>query len=69
MVKLNPLATWTDDDVDDYVSRHDVPVNPLVGHGYLSIGCRPCTRPALEGAGTRSGRWDGVRTECGLHLD
>ena len=69
LVKVNPLATWTDDDVADYVARHDVPVNPLVAEGYLSIGCRPCTRPTLEGAGTRSGRWDGVRTECGLHLD
>lgn len=69
LVKINPLATWTDDDVADYVARHDVPVNPLVARGYPSIGCRPCTRPAVEGAGTRSGRWDGVRTECGLHLD
>jgi len=69
LVKVNPLATWTDGDVADYVARHDVPVNPLVAEGYLSIGCRPCTRPTLEGAGTRSGRWDGVRTECGLHLD
>lgn len=69
LVKLNPLATWTDDDVAEYVERHDVAVNPLVDRGYLSIGCRPCTRPALEGAGTRSGRWDGTRTECGLHLD
>ena len=69
LVKLNPLATWTDDDVADYVARHDVPVNPLVAQGYLSIGCRPCTQPALDGASARSGRWDGVRTECGLHLD
>jgi phosphoadenosine phosphosulfate reductase len=69
LVKLNPLATWTDDDVSDYVARHDVPVNPLVARGYLSIGCRPCTRPVPEGATARSGRWDGVRTECGLHLD
>jgi len=69
LVKLNPLATWTDHDVADYIARHDVPVNPLVSRGYLSIGCRPCTRPAFEGAGQRSGRWDGVRTECGLHLD
>ncbi len=69
LVKVNPLATWSDDDVADYLVRHDVPVNPLVSRGYLSIGCRPCTRPALDGAGARSGRWDGVRTECGLHLD
>lgn len=69
LVKVNPLANWTDDDVAEYVARHEVPVNPLVAEGYLSIGCRPCTRPVLEGAGARSGRWDGVRTECGLHLD
>lgn len=69
LVKLNPLATWSDRDVADYVARHDVPVNPLVAKGYLSIGCRPCTRPTPEGAAARSGRWDGVRTECGLHLD
>ena len=69
LVKLNPLAAWTDDDVADYVARHDVPVNPLVARGYLSIGCRPCTQPTPEGAAVRSGRWDGVRTECGLHLD
>ncbi len=69
LVKLNPLATWTDDDVADYVARHDVVVNPLVARGYLSIGCKPCTRPTPEGADARSGRWDGLRTECGLHLD
>ncbi len=69
LVKVNPLATWSDDDVADYVARHDVPVNPLVGQGYLSIGCRPCTRPTREGFGPRSGRWDGERMECGLHLD
>ena len=68
LVKVNPLATWTDDDVAGYIAEHDVPVNPLVFQGYLSVGCRPCTRPVAEGADPRSGRWAGSsRTECGLH--
>jgi phosphoadenosine phosphosulfate reductase len=59
LVKVNPLATWTDD---------DVPVNPLVPRGYLSVGCRPCTFPVAAGADPRSGRWAGTeRTECGIH--
>ncbi|MDP9387922.1 MAG: phosphoadenylyl-sulfate reductase [Actinomycetota bacterium] len=69
LVKVNPLATWTDDDVAAYVAAHDVPVNPLVDQGYLSIGCWPCTRPAATAAEPRSGRWDGVKMECGLHLE
>jgi len=67
LVKVNPLAAWTDLDVAAYIAAHDVPVNPLVAQGYPSIGCAPCTRPVAEGAGRRSGRWDGVKTECGLH--
>ena len=68
LVKVNPLATWTDDDVAGYIAEHDVPVNPLVFRGYLSVGCRPCTQPVPEGADPRSGRWAGTaRTECGLH--
>ena len=67
LVKVNPLATWTDDDVAGYVAEHDVPVNPLVFRGYPSVGCQPCTRPA-EAGDPRSGRWAGsARTECGLH--
>lgn len=70
LVKVNPLATWTDDDVAAYVARHDVPMNPLVARGYPSVGCWPCTLPVGEGAPARSGRWPGrARTECGLHLD
>jgi phosphoadenosine phosphosulfate reductase len=69
LVKVNPLATWTDDDVAGYIAEHDVPVNPLVFQGYLSVGCQPCTRPVAEGADPRSGRWAGsARTECGIHL-
>ncbi len=68
LVKVNPLATWTDDDVAGYIAEHDVPVNPLVFQGYPSVGCRPCTFPVAEGADTRSGRWAGSsRTECGIH--
>lgn len=68
LVKLNPLATWSDDDVARYIADHDVIVNPLQARGYPSIGCRPCTRPAEPGADARSGRWaDSERTECGIH--
>ncbi|HZQ28075.1 MAG TPA: phosphoadenylyl-sulfate reductase [Acidimicrobiales bacterium] len=68
LVKLNPLAAWTDDDVYGYAADHDVPVNPLVAKGYLSIGCAPCTVPVAPGAHPRSGRWAGTdKTECGLH--
>lgn len=70
LVKVNPLATWTDADVAGYIAEHDVPVNPLVFRGYPSVGCQPCTHPVAEGADARSGRWAGsARTECGLHAD
>ena len=69
LVKVNPLATWTDLDVAGYVRTHDVPVNPLVEQGYPSIGCWPCTKPVSEGDDARAGRWAGTqKTECGLHL-
>ena len=68
-VKVNPLASWTDDDVERYIEKHNVVVNPLVREGYPSIGCAPCTRRVLEGEDARSGRWAGLeKTECGLHL-
>ncbi|MGH9181139.1 MAG: phosphoadenylyl-sulfate reductase, partial [Acidimicrobiales bacterium] len=67
LLKVNPLAAWTDADVSAYIAAHDVPVNPLVARGYASIGCAPCTGPVAAGGGARSGRWDGVKTECGLH--
>ena len=69
LVKVNPLATWTDEDLAGYIAEHDVPVNPLVYRGYPSVGCQPCTRPVAPGANPRSGRWAGSdRTECGLHV-
>jgi phosphoadenosine phosphosulfate reductase len=69
LVKVNPIATWSDLDVAGYVADHDVPVNPLLSQGYPSIGCRPCTQPVAPGDDPRSGRWAGTeKTECGLHL-
>ncbi|MGY1660139.1 phosphoadenylyl-sulfate reductase [Geodermatophilus sp. SYSU D00705] len=69
MVKVNPLAAWTQDDVDAYIAEHQVPVNPLQELGYASIGCAPCTRPVAPGEDPRAGRWAGRgKTECGLHL-
>jgi phosphoadenosine phosphosulfate reductase len=69
LVKVNPIATWTDLDVSGYIADHDVPVNPLLRQGYPSIGCWPCTQPVRNGAAPRSGRWaDSDKMECGLHL-
>ncbi len=69
LVKVNPLATWSDQDVAGYIADHGVPVNPLLAQGYPSIGCRPCTQPVSGDADPRSGRWSGhTKTECGLHL-
>ena len=69
LVKVNPIANWSDLDVAGYIKDHDVPVNPLIDQGYLSIGCRPCTKPVIDGADPRSGRWAGLdKTECGLHV-
>ncbi len=69
LIKVNPIATWTQLDVDGYIKDHDVPVNPLIAQGYPSIGCWPCTKPVAEGEDSRSGRWAGQdKTECGLHL-
>jgi phosphoadenosine phosphosulfate reductase len=68
VVKLNPLALWTQDDVDRYVEEHGVFLNPLRQLGFASIGCAPCTRPVADGEDPRAGRWAGRnKTECGLH--
>ena len=69
LVKVNPLATWTDDDIASYLADHDLPVHPLVPRGYLSIGCAPTTRPVADGEDARAGRWAGLdKSECGLHV-
>jgi phosphoadenosine phosphosulfate reductase len=69
MVKVNPIATWTEEEADRYIAEHAILVNPLVDDGYPSIGCAPCTQRVEPGADPRSGRWAGTnKTECGLHL-
>ena len=70
LVKINPLATWTDEEIQDYIEANNVLVNPLVFDGYPSIGCAPCTAKPIEGADPRSGRWQGKgKVECGLHSE
>ncbi|GEL93742.1 phosphoadenylyl-sulfate reductase [Cellulomonas composti] len=68
-VKLNPLAAWTQEQVDAYVDAEHVVLNPLRQAGYTSIGCAPCTRAVLPGEDARAGRWSGTgKVECGLHI-
>lgn len=69
VVKVNPLAYWSDDDVEAYIRENDLPRHPLTLAGYPSIGCAPTTTRVSLGAHPRSGRWSGTgKTECGLHL-
>jgi phosphoadenosine phosphosulfate reductase len=69
MVKVNPLAGWTQSDVDAYAAERGVIVNPLVEMGFPSIGCAPCTQRVAPGEDARAGRWVGnSKTECGLHV-
>ena len=69
LVKVNPLAAWTFDELLTYANTHAVPLNVLLFSGYPSIGCAPCTAPVAAGEDPRSGRWAGLdKTECGLHL-
>jgi phosphoadenosine phosphosulfate reductase len=68
LVKVNPLATWTNDDITSYLADHELPEHPLWAKGYRSIGCAPTTRPVAEGEDPRAGRWAGLdKSECGLH--
>ena len=68
MVKLNPIAPWTQDDLDAYIQDNGVLVNLLQYDGYPSIGCEPCTQRVAPGEDPRSGRWAGTgKVECGLH--
>jgi phosphoadenosine phosphosulfate reductase len=69
LVKINPIAAWSDADLEAYIAEHDILVNPLVAAGYPSIGCAPCTAKPAPGADPRSGRWAGTgKIECGLHV-
>ncbi|MFF0818301.1 phosphoadenylyl-sulfate reductase [Rhodococcus sp. NPDC003318] len=68
LVKINPIAAWSDEDMQNYIDKHGILVNPLVDEGYPSIGCAPCTSKPAPGSDPRSGRWAGnSKTECGLH--
>jgi thioredoxin-dependent adenylylsulfate APS reductase len=70
IVKLNPLAEWTEDEVFDYVRDNDLPYNSLYDKGFTSIGCAPCTRATKEGEDLRAGRWwweSNAPKECGIH--
>ena len=68
LVKIAPIARWSDSDVADYIEQHGLMVNPLLDDGYTSVGCAPCTR-RVDGGDARAGRWAGLgKTECGIHL-
>jgi phosphoadenosine phosphosulfate reductase len=68
MVKVNPIVSWAQKQVDDYIAENGILVNPLVYDGYPSIGCSTCTRRVGPGEDPRSGRWAGTgKTECGIH--
>jgi len=68
LVKFNPLAAWSHQDVLNYIAANQVPYNPLHDQNYPSIGCTHCTRPVMPGEDPRAGRWSGFqKTECGLH--
>ena len=66
--KVSPLAGWTTKDVWAYAKAHDIPLLPLYELGYSSIGCEPCTSLPLDPANPRSGRWQGQKLECGIHI-
>jgi phosphoadenosine phosphosulfate reductase len=69
VVKIAPLVNWSAGEVEEYVSERGIPPNPLLGRGYKSIGCAPCTQPVTEDEDVRAGRWPGMdKTECGLHF-
>lgn len=68
ILKLNPMAPWSREQVWDYLKQHKIPYNPLQDRGYRSIGCWPCTRPVAAGENERAGRWTGFdKSECGIH--
>jgi phosphoadenosine phosphosulfate reductase len=67
-LKINPLASWSHDQIEAWFDAHDLPRHPLVARGYPSIGCAPCTSRVAPGEDPRSGRWKGWdKTECGIH--
>ncbi|GAA5078832.1 phosphoadenylyl-sulfate reductase [Roseibacterium beibuensis] len=68
-IKVNPLAHWRAEDVQDYMVNNHLPRHPLVARGFPSIGCAPCTTPVAQGEDPRAGRWRGTgKEECGIHF-
>jgi phosphoadenosine phosphosulfate reductase len=68
LLKVSPLADWTDKDVWTFAREHDIPLLPLYNAGYTSIGCEPCTALPGDPGNARSGRWAGRKLECGIHI-
>ncbi|MEJ8560291.1 phosphoadenylyl-sulfate reductase [Yoonia sp. GPGPB17] len=69
-IKVNPLAKWSAQNLQDYMVKHDLPRHPLVAKGYPSVGCMPCTTRVSEHEDQRAGRWrNSTKTECGIHFD
>ena len=71
LIKLNPLTFWTSAQVWEYIRAQRAPYNELHDHGFVSIGCQPCTRPLRPGEHERAARWwweEATQRECGLHL-
>ena len=72
ILKINPIADWSEDMVWEYIKENEVPYNKLHDMGFPSIGCEPCTRAISKGENRRSGRWwweESSQKECGLHID
>lgn len=70
ITKINPLAFWSNEEIEHYTDLHELPVHPLYAKGYTSIGCQPCTRATSPHESARAGRWwweDGSK-ECGIHF-
>jgi phosphoadenosine phosphosulfate reductase len=72
LIKVNPVADWSTQDLTSYIAANNIPVNPLHARGFVSIGCAPCTRAVQPGENPRAGRWwweHEEKKECGLHLN
>ena len=68
ITRVSPIAAWTARDVWAYATARDIPLLPLYDAGYTSIGCEPCTEPPPDPSNPRSGRWQGQKLECGIHI-
>jgi phosphoadenosine phosphosulfate reductase len=72
LIKVNPVADWTSQELTAYIAANNIPVNPLHARGFVSIGCAPCTRAVQPGEDPRAGRWwweHEEKKECGIHMN